>query len=103
MMLGRSGLTVAGLHPPLMEGTAMAERTGLGSISAHALRAELNRRQHGLRRLEKQHDRLSRKLATLERQMADLGGSVNGHSTHPRNKESLVEVLDKVLKGKTLG
>lgn len=80
-------------------------RAGLSSISADALRAELNRRQHGVRKLEKQHAKLVQKLLKLEQQIEAIGGSAGrgGRGRRARNKQSLVEVLAQVLKGKTLG
>jgi hypothetical protein len=74
---------------------------GLSSVPAAALRAELNRRQHGVRRLEKQRDKLMRTILKLEQQMTGMGGGPG--SGRARNKQSLVEVLASVLKGKTLG
>jgi hypothetical protein len=82
----------------------MAGRATLSSVSADALHAELNRRQYGLRRLEKQHAKLVKKLQKLEQQMESMGGmSRGGRGRRARNKLSLVEVLAQVLKGKTLG
>jgi hypothetical protein len=78
-------------------------RSSLGTISAEALRAELNRREHGARRLEKQHARLVKKLRKLEDQMASYGGRTSGGGRRARNKQSLVDVLAQVLKGKTMG
>lgn len=84
----------------------MAERTsrgGLGTISAEALRAELNRREHGTRRLEKQRDKLVQKLRALEAQIEAHGGRTGGRGRRPRNKQSLVDALVAALKGKTMG
>ncbi len=82
-----------------------APRAGLSSVSADALRAELNRRQYGLRRLEKKHATLVQKIRKLEAEMEAYGGSAlaGGRGRRARNKQSLVEVLAQVLKGKTLG
>lgn len=84
---------------------ARAPRSGtLSSVSADALRAELNRRQHGVKKLEKQHAKLVKKLVKLEQLMAAYGGGPEGgRGRRARNKQSLVEVLATVLKGKTLG
>ena len=59
--------------------------------------------QHGLRKLEKQHAKLVKRLMKLEQQMSTYGGAAGGRGRRARNKQSLVEVLAQVLKGKTLG
>jgi hypothetical protein len=82
---------------------ARQPRAGLSTISADALRAELNRRQHGVRRLEKQYDRTLAKLNRLKQQIDAQGGNSGGRGRRARNNVSLVEALAQVLKGKTLG
>lgn len=76
---------------------------GLSSIPAAALQAELNRRRHGLGRLEKQRSALLRKLTKVEEQIRASGGASGGRASRPRNKQGLVQVLAQVLKGKTMG
>jgi hypothetical protein len=83
-----------------------APRAGLSNNSADALRAELNRRQYGLKKLHKKHAKLAAQMVALQRQIDDYGGSAGrggGRGRRPRNDRSLVDVLTMVLKGKTMG
>jgi hypothetical protein len=72
-------------------------------VSAASLQAELNRRQHGVRRLETRRATLAAKLAKLDEQIRAHGGAASGRVPRARNKVSLVEALAQTLKGKTLG
>jgi hypothetical protein len=76
----------------------------LSSLSVTALQAELRRRERVVGKLQKRHPQLEAKLNTMNRQIAALGGSVNGHirSGRPRNALSLIEALAAALKDKTM-
>lgn len=71
-----------------------------------ALQKELRRRSRSLKTLQRKRDRLAKKLATLDAQIAAAGGAVNGGGaarTRARNSSTLVESMNKTLAGKTMG
>src|SRR5215467_7411299 len=82
----------------------------LRSFSTSELRRELDRREKGATRLARQRDKLARRLAALEAEMADLGLSPGKRRGRPpgsgkgkagrraRNKVSLPDVIAKVVK-----
>ena len=91
----------------------------LRSLSTSALRAEIARREKGAAKLAKQHGVLSRVLASLESQLADLGvpggrrrgrppGSKNKGSGRtpgrklPKNKHSLGDALAAAVRQGTV-
>jgi hypothetical protein len=76
---------------------------------------ELQRRQSGVRTLERARDRLMSKLSKLEGRISDYGGAVlgalrgrargaaaGGVRRRPKNDMNLVDSLSKVLKGRTM-
>lgn len=75
--------------------------TSLTSLPISQLQAELRRRQRGVGSLVRRRERLAAKLAALDEQIRDLGGS--GGRVRPQNASSLVEALHEVLTGKTMG
>lgn len=84
----------------------MARRGSLTGISNQDLQLELRRRQKRVGSLGRRRDRLAEKLATLDSQIADLGGSIDGRMgvrKRPRNEMNLVQSLAKMLDGKTMG
>ncbi len=84
----------------------MGRRPNAGSIAslpiAH-LQAELRRRQRGVGALIRRREKLAAKLATLDAQIRSLGGTAGGVRVRPHNDMNLVESLQKVLSGKTMG
>jgi hypothetical protein len=86
----------------------MARRSNLSRLSVRDLETELARRKRQVGSLVRKHRRLLDKANRVADQIEELGGSVNGAArghrrSRPRNDTSLVEVLGKVLKGKTMG
>lgn len=85
----------------------MGRRPGpssLANLSVNVLEKELRRRAKSLRTLERKRDRLAKKLATVDAQIAAAGGSsARGRRTRPQNSMTLVQAMAKSLAGKTLG
>src|SRR4051812_19753241 len=88
----------------------MAKRsTGLASLSFSQLQAEIRRRGRRAGALQRRRDRLAQKLDLLDVQIARMGGVDGAGRRGPvpgrrraSNKQTLVEVLHKVLSGKTM-
>lgn len=86
----------------------MARRSGLEGMSVGELEKEIKRRQRRAGPLQKRRDKLQAKLDALDAQIAELGGASGGRGgasgrKRPRNEMSLVEMIIKVLDGKTMG
>jgi hypothetical protein len=84
----------------------------LKGISLTELQQELRRRQAGASSLIRKRDTLAAKLAKIDAELAGLGiqggrvakgAPVAGGRKRPINDMNLVEYLQKVLKGKTMG
>jgi hypothetical protein len=77
---------------------------GLSGLSVTELQAELSRRQRGASALTRKRDRLLAKLAEVEGQLDQLGGSIaGGGRRRPKNEMNLVQALSKALDGKIMG
>ncbi|MDF1809232.1 MAG: hypothetical protein P1U42_06010 [Phycisphaerales bacterium] len=76
----------------------------LNTMSIAELQAELQRREKGIRKLEKKRERLLEELATIDVELASVGAlsASGGVRRRPRNDMNLVDSLAKVLKNKTL-
>lgn len=85
----------------------MGRRPGpssLAGLSVTVLEKELRRRAKSLRTLERKRDKLAKKLASLDAQIAASGGSsARGRRSRPQNSMTLVQAMEKSLAGKTLG
>lgn len=80
-----------------------ARKSGsLESLSTAQLQAEIRRRSGTLASLQRKRDRLAGKLAQVNAEIAAQGGVV-GAGTRASNASSLVEAMQKVLDGKTMG
>lgn len=68
------------------------------------LQAELQRRERGIRKLERRRERLLKEMAQVDSELAAVGAlsSTGGIRRRPRNEMNLVDSLAKVLKGKTM-
>ena len=77
---------------------------GLGNLSVAELEAEIRKRQRGLGALLRKRERLQSQLAAVNAEIRALGGRPGGSTgrTRPRNTMSLVEALQKTLKGKEM-
>jgi len=76
----------------------------LNTMSIAELQAELQRREKGIRKLEKKRERLLEELAGIDVELASVGAlsASGGVRRRPRNDMNLVDSLAKVLKSKTL-
>lgn len=84
----------------------MARRSSsLAALSTTQISQELRRRQRTLPKLNKKRAKLVDALAAIDAQIAELGGSSSGGGgggKRPKNTMTLVEALEKVLKGKQM-
>lgn len=86
----------------------MARRSNLAALPVSALQAELRRRSRGVNSLHKRRAKLLAKLAALDAEIREAGGSLAGPGglslrKRPKNDMKLEESLVKLLKGKTMG
>jgi hypothetical protein len=75
----------------------------LDSLSIAELQAEIRRRTGTLASLQRKRERAAKKLAEIDALIAQHGGSVRGAGTRASNAISLVDAMQKVLRGKTMG
>lgn len=83
-----------------------ASGSGLASVPAALLQAELRRRNRAVSQLVKRREKLVAKLAAVDEQIRQAGGALGaggGIRVRPKNDMSLADALAKVLKGKTMG
>ncbi|MFN0011744.1 MAG: hypothetical protein ACKVS8_08900 [Phycisphaerales bacterium] len=87
----------------------MARPTPLASLTVAELQQEIRRRERHVGTLQRRRNRLARKLAQLDAEIALSGGSVvrtgragRGGATRARNKLPLADALAAALKGKRL-
>ncbi|MBS0190645.1 MAG: hypothetical protein U0573_01985 [Phycisphaerales bacterium] len=83
----------------------MARRASgdLASLSTSALQAEIRRRKGRHTSLQRRYEKLQAKLEQLRKEIMEAGGAVVGSGGRARNAVSLVDSLQQVLKGKTMG
>ncbi len=76
----------------------------LDSMSMAEIQAELNRRERGVRKLERRREKLLAELAEIDGQLASVGAlsASGGVRRRPRNEMNLVDSLATVLDGKTM-
>lgn len=77
-----------------------------GGMSVEDLQRQIKRMQRGVKPLMRKRQTLLSKLAVVDAKIAALGGSAGGaHGVRkrPKNETNLVEALEKVLTGKTMG
>jgi uncharacterized protein YjiS (DUF1127 family) len=74
------------------------------SLSIHELQAELQKRERGIRKLERRRERLLADLAQVDTELGAVGalGAGGRIRRRPRNEMNLVDSLAKVLNGKTM-
>lgn len=84
----------------------MAKKTrttkSLESLSIADLQAELRRRTGSLASLQRKRQRLAAKLAEIDAQIAQHGGTIGGVRSRASNPTSLVDNIKRVLAGKTM-
>ena len=80
------------------------KKQGLDAMSLAELQAELNRREKGIRKLERRREKLLAELASIDADLAAVGAlsAAGGVRRRPRNEMNLVDSLAKVLDGKTM-
>ena len=76
----------------------------LDNMSMAEIQAELNRRERGVRKLERRREKLLGELAEIDGQLAAVGAlsASGGVRRRPRNEMNLVDSLATVLNGKTM-
>lgn len=76
----------------------------LNTMSMAELQAELQRRERGIRKLERRRERLLNELAQVDTELAAVGAlsASGGIRRRPRNEMNLVDSLAQVLKNKTM-
>lgn len=89
----------------------MGRLPSLNRMSYEDLQREMRRRERSVRKLQRRRNALSSRLAELDEQIRNMGGSVNGASGRGRrgggggrvrNELTLTEALQKALSGKTM-
>ena len=89
-------------------------KSSLDKLSTEQLEAELRRRERSAQRLVNKRERLLSQIADIDAELASYGyeagelpsggnGRRGGGRKRPKNEMSLVEALEKALKGKTMG
>lgn len=91
------------------EAAPARRRSSLSGLSVADLHREIARRKRKAMTLQRKRDRLMAKVAALDAQLSEFGmgggGGVasGGGRKRFRNEKNLVEALQEVLKGKTMG
>jgi septal ring factor EnvC (AmiA/AmiB activator) len=84
--------------------TSKKQGMSLNTMSLAELQQELQRREKGIRKLERRRERLLEDLAQVDTELASVGalGAAGRIRRRPRNDMNLVDSLATVLKGKTM-
>ena len=84
--------------------TTKKQDGSLNTMSMADLQAELQRRERGIRKLERRRERLLNELAQVDSELASVGAlsAAGGIRRRPRNENNLVDSLAIVLKNKTM-
>ena len=84
--------------------TTPKKPSSLNTMSMAELQAELQRRERGVRKLERRRERLLGELAQVDTELAAVGAlsASGGVRRRPRNEMNLVDSLATVLNGKTM-
>ena len=84
----------------------MPRPASMSNFNIAQLERALQERRSEITRLERQRSELQRKLDGLDRQIERLGGSIGGRrgggggrGSRARNEQSLVEVIESVMRG----
>ncbi len=90
----------------------MARPSALSKLSLTEINSELRRRQRSVAKLMKKRATVLARLAKIDQEIVDAGGSVRGGAAsggmvggvrkRPKNEMSLVDSLHAALKGKTM-
>ncbi|PCI07097.1 hypothetical protein COB72_10860 [bacterium] len=84
--------------------TTSKKPSSLNTMSMAELQAELQRRERGVRKLERRRERLLGELTQVDTELAAVGAlsASGGIRRRPRNEMNLVDSLATVLNGKTM-
>lgn len=77
-------------------------KQALSALSVVDLHREISRRQRHVSTLIRKRDRLAAKLKELDAHIAEAGGSAGGTRVRPSNSMTLLQAMQKSLKGKTM-
>ena len=80
----------------------MAKQT-LSTLTVADLQREISRRQRRVGSLVRKRERLAAKLKELDAIIAETGGSGGGVRVRPSNSMTLLDAMQRSLKGKTMG
>lgn len=72
-------------------------------MSTQEIQVELRKRENAIKRLEVQRRKAFDRLADIDAQLMELGGSAGGVRRRARNDSNLVDALHKVLTGAVMG
>lgn len=84
--------------------TGTRKQTPLNTMSIAELQGELQRRERGIRKLERRREKLLAELTQVDTELASVGAlsASGGIRRRPRNEMNLVDSLAVVLNGKTM-
>jgi len=84
--------------------TSSSKKSSANTMSIQELQAELQRRERGIRKLERRRERLLDELAQVDTELGAVGalGAGGRIRRRPRNEMNLVDSLAVVLNGKTM-
>jgi len=84
--------------------TSSSKKSSANTMSIQELQAELQRRERGIRKLERRRERLLDELAQVDTELGAVGalGAGGRIRRRPRNEMNLVDSLAAVLNGKTM-
>ncbi len=85
----------------------MAKRNDIEALTIKQLQREIRRREmqshHKIVYLQKRRAKIAGKLASIDAEIARLGGRITGHvRVRPRNDANLADSLVNVLKGEVM-
>ena len=73
-------------------------RTASNGLSIAQLEQMLHSRRSRLQKLQRERNKVARRLDQIESRMRDLGGSIRGGGTRARNAQSLIAMIETTLK-----
>ncbi len=96
--------TMAKKTAPRKQKTKAPVKISANSMSFGELQAELQRRERGIRKLERRREKLLDELAKIDSELGSVGalGASGRIRRRPRNEMNLVDSLVQVLDGKTM-
>jgi chromosome segregation ATPase len=80
----------------------MGKAASLANMSVSELQREIARRRRSVSSLLRKRERLANKLKELDALIAETGGNAGGVRVRPENSVTLLQAMQKSLKGKTM-